>query len=129
MSIRDAVAKALYTKLTADLAPVPMFDHVPADQAYPFVEVSRHLDQPDDTLAEHGSLHVVSLSVWSSHRGRKEVNGILEAIKASLHHQDLTLEEGEALLVEVIDTDAVRDADGITYQGAATVRLRVGHEG
>lgn len=128
MSIRDAVAKALYTKLTADLSPVPMFDHVPADQAYPFVEVARHLDQPDDTLAEHGSLHLVYLAVWSSHRGRKEVNGILEAIKASLHHQPLVLEEGEAILVEVIDTDAVRDADGITYQGSATVRLTIGHE-
>lgn len=128
MSIRQAVAKAVYAKLAADLAPVLVFDHVPADQAYPFVEISRHLDQPDDTLAEHGSVHLVYLSVWSSHRGRKEANGIVDQIRAALHHQPLALDEGEAILVEVIDTDAVRDADGITYQGAATVRLRVGHE-
>lgn len=128
MSIRQAVAKAVYAKLAADLAPVLVFDHVPADQPKPFVEISRHLDQPDDTLAEHGSIHLVYLSVWSAHRGRKEVNTILGSIADALHHQPLTLEAGEAILVEIIDTDAVRDADGITYQGAATVRLRVGHE-
>lgn len=129
MSIRQAVAKAIYAKLAADLAPVLVFDHVPADQAYPFVEVARHLDQPDDTLAEHGSVHLIYLSVWSSHRGRKEVNTILGSITEALHHKPLVLEDGEAILVEIIDTDAVRDADGITYQGTATVRLRVGHEG
>lgn len=117
-----AVQKAVYDALVAGLS-VPVFDHVPQGQAAPFVALSAQDVADRDIYASRGWLHVLSLNVWSQHRGQKQVLDILAEIDAALHDVSLSLDTGEAVLARVADARSVLDADGMTYRGAVTLRV------
>ncbi len=54
----------------------------------------------------------------------KRLNG---EVIAALDERPLALTVGRAVSVRVIQSDAQRDADGVTYQGSITVRVITTH--
>jgi hypothetical protein len=125
------VHKAVFDALTAALAPTPVYDIAPQDAAYPFVDLSSQMALPivpgpgGTPLAGELAEHRMYLTVWSSYRGQAEVLGINAQIYAALHNQKLTLSAGNAVLCQVEAAESRLDADGLTHQGAVTVRLLV----
>lgn len=67
------------------------------------------------------------LSVWSDAVGQAEVKRLNGEVIAALDERPLPLEVGRAVSVRVIQSDAQRDADGVTYQGSITVRVITTH--
>ena len=121
MQVEEAVAKAIRTKLTADLT-CPVYDHPPRNAEMPFVTFDRHIVQPDnEPLAITMSRHQITLTIWSKERGVKQVRGIIGDIRTALHRCDLVLDVGNSALVTVERCDVSRDADGVTYMGSAMI--------
>jgi hypothetical protein len=125
------VHKAIFDALTAALTTVPVYDIAPEDAAFPFVDMSSQQALPivsgagGTPLSGEFAEHRVYLTVWSNYRGQAEVLGINAQIYAALHNQKLTLSAGNAVLCQIDAAESRLDADGLTHQGAVTVRLLV----
>jgi hypothetical protein len=125
------VHKAIFDVLTAALAPIAVYDIAPQDAPFPFVDLSSQQALPivpgagGTPLSGELAEHRVYLTVWSSYRGQAEVLGINAQIYAALHNQKLTLSAGNAVLCQIDAAESRLDADGLTHQGAVTVRLLV----
>ena len=125
------VQQAIYNYLSSVLAPVPVYDTAPEDAAYPFVDISSQQALP--MVAGNGGTplnaelaeHLVYLTVWSSYRGQAEVLRINASIYSALHNQKISLNIGTAVLCQIQSAESRLDADGLTHQGAVTVRLLV----
>jgi hypothetical protein len=122
------VHQAVYTALTAALAPVAVYDIAPENADFPFVDMSSQQALPithGTPLVGDFAEHHLYLTVWSNYRGQAEVLGINAKIHAALHNQQLMLSAGNAVLCQIQSAESRLDADGLTHQGAVIVRLLV----
>lgn len=128
-SVEFAVQKAIDAVLApvlGALAPaVPLYDHLPQNAAFPFVQFSRVIATPDHLLASDMMRVQIALTVFSTFRGQEQVLEILGAITAALDKADLTLEKGRAVRCDRERADTVRDTDGVTYTGSALFNVLV----
>lgn len=119
-----AVQKAVLEALNIALAgTVPAYDHVPQDAAFPFVDMSSQQVLDNDADGVRSFEHLFYLAVWSDYRGQKEVLEILGRIHAGLHAKRLVLESGAFVNCRMTEQRTQLDQDGLTYQGAATLRI------
>lgn len=122
-SLAFAVQKAVDAKLQPVLAaltpPVPLFDHVPPGQTYPFVQFARCIDMPGDLIDRKDRRVQLALAVYSDFRGQEQVLEILAAIEGALDDATLTLATGSAVRCDLDRADSARDQDGVTYTGTA----------
>jgi len=118
-----ALQAALYQRLSAELS-CPVYDAVPPEAAYPYVVLDAEAVTNASPLSgrkrEHRYLY---LSVWSNYAGQAEVKRINGEIAAALDERPLQLSAGRAVSVRVERMSTGREADGVTYQGAVTVRV------
>jgi hypothetical protein len=124
MMVWEAVHLAVRDKLVAALAGVAaVYDDVPHDAAYPYVDLAAQNRAPTDTLRNHGFTFHFYPAIYSQYKGQREVRQILDAIDAALHDVHLSLATGAAVRCQVTDSRCVRDQDGHTYQGGATIEI------
>lgn len=120
--------KAVYGALAADaalgtlLGGERIYDDVPRGAAFPYVTVGPSTTRDWSTGTESGAEHLVSLRVWSKAGGEKEVHLVMEALRAALHEASLTLTGHRLVSLRHEMSDAMRGADGETYQGVARFR-------
>jgi hypothetical protein len=69
-----------------------VFDLVPEDTAYPYVQIGEALDSPRGAHGNHGRETVLTLHVWSKYRGNAEAHRIGALVMAVLDHQVLDVE-------------------------------------
>jgi hypothetical protein len=133
--------KAVRTRLRADatlaalLATDPVaggaavLDHVPQPEdgasaaAFPYVTVGDDTEQEWDTDNTTGREHTLTLHAWSRYLGKKQVKDILDAMKAALHNQPLTVSGLHVVLVLAEYAESFVDPDGITRHGVLRVRV------
>ncbi len=127
LEIGAALQQALYQRLGGELS-VPVYDHVPMGTAYPYVTIDRTLSKNITPLqGRERSVRLVYLSVWSNYSGQAEVLRILGELYRALNERPLPLTAGRAVSVRVEQQDTSREPDGVTYQGATTVRVITTH--
>lgn len=127
LAVQRGILQACRIALAASdgwAAATPVFDHVPHGQAFPFVALDHQQVLQNDGCEIHGFTHNFFLSVWSSYRGQKEVWEILDRVWRGLHDRTLRLENGVHVLCQVTEQGSDRDADGVTYMGRLTARIR-----
>ena len=134
-SIAFAVQKAVHALLSVELASlqatgmtapgVPVLDHAPQGQPYPYVRFGRKLTTADNLLAEKMGRVQVSLTVFSDFRGQEQVDEILAAIEAVLDDAVLVLDAGTAVRCDLERSDTTPDTDGVTYMGSAIYAVLV----
>jgi acyl-coenzyme A thioesterase PaaI-like protein len=126
ITIWRAVHDAIYTALTTALSGVAaVYDDVPHNAAYPYVDIAAQNRTPTDTLRNHGFTFHFYPAIYSQYKGQREVRQILDAIDTALHDVHLSLATGAAVRCQVTDSRCVRDQDGRTYQGGATIEIFV----
>ena len=81
----------------------------------------------DDHLTERLDERFVYLTVWSRQRGQKEVNTLIGQIDAALHRVRLAMDTGRMVICVVVRKRTALDADGLTYSGAVTLKIRTEH--
>jgi hypothetical protein len=120
--------RAVYGALVADaplvalLGGARIYDEVPRGPAFPYVTFGPSTTRDWSTGTESGTEHLFTLRVWSKAGGEKEVHLVLEAIRAALHEAPLTLDGHRLVHLRHETSDAMRGADGETYQGVARFR-------
>lgn len=121
-----ALKTAFYTALDAALS-VPVFDHVPQGQDYPYVCLDTFTVSNAEFLNARKDRVSVYLSVWSDYRGQTEVMQIMSEIDAVLHGQQLSLSTGRVVRIYVDGKDTNREPDGVTYMGQVRASVLVEH--
>lgn len=115
--------QALYSALEAALS-CPVYDAVPQGAAYPYVVLGDEVRRNADPVSgRRRDIRYRYLSIWSQHKGQREVMQIIAAIDAALHEQPLTLSTGDVVSVRVDNSSTSRDADGETYMGRVTLKI------
>jgi len=122
-----ALQVAIFARLQAEVS-CPIYDGAPLNADMPYVSIDREFSVNSSPISgRKRETRLLYLSVWSDAVGQAEVKRINGEIIAALDERRLPLEVGRAVSVRVEQSDAQRDADGITYQGSITVRVITTH--
>ncbi len=129
---RAALQTALYARL-ANYAPLSaladaVYDHVPQDAAFPYVQVGEIDGTEWDTDTSLGSDDTVTIHVWSRYRGRLETHQIQDAIYGALHRHALAVDGAHVVTVEFEFADSLLDPDGLTRHGVQRFRVLLNQE-
>lgn len=122
-----ALQEAIFARLQAEVS-CPIYDGSPLNAEMPYVSIDREVSVNNSPISgRKRDTRLLYLSVWSDAVGQAEVKRINGEVIAALDERPLPLEVGRAVSVRVIQSDAQRDADGVTYQGSITVRVITTH--
>jgi hypothetical protein len=104
------------------LAPIPVFDDVPAGQVRPYVSLEDFTSDPWNTQTHSGEDCTLTFAGNSGYRGALEAAGMAEAIRLALT-TPLSLEDGFVIVQVTAEFNTtVRDPDGLGRK--AVVRMR-----
>ena len=130
-SAATELQKAVFAALGGEAALVSaldgqrIYDHAPADVAFPYVTFGRTSVYDWSTGTEDGSEHVFTIHVWSKARGKSEAVGIMEIVRGALHDADLAL-DGFTLVNLRREFEEVRyEDDHAVYHGLLRFRAVV----
>ena len=122
-----ALQEAIFARLKAEIS-CPIYDGADINTPMPYVSIDREISVNSSPISgRKRETRLLYLSVWSDAVGQAEVKRINGEIIAALDERRLPLEVGRAVSVRVEQADAQRDADGVTYQGAVTIRVITTH--
>lgn len=108
--------------LVAALGGERVFDHTPANIAFPYITFGRTSIYDWSTGTESGTEQLFTLHVWSKAKGKKEAIEIMDAARAALHDRALPL-DGHALVNLRLEFSEVRfDDDQSVYHGLLRFR-------
>lgn len=124
-----ALHVAVVEALTPALAPVPVLDHVPPGQEYPYVTISDTSMLPEDDKTEDGFAVTFTLQAWQRAEGGDDVRGsytpkrLIGLAYRRLHKAtDLQVAGHTVWSVRVETTQFFPDADPHVTRGIARVR-------
>jgi hypothetical protein len=108
--------------LVAALGGDQVFDDVPREAPFPYITIG-DIDTRDwSTQTSRGHEHIVTLHLWSRHRGRKQVQDLIAEVDRILDGADPPLQGHRLVNLSTVFWTAQREPDGEIYRG--TVRLR-----
>jgi hypothetical protein len=120
--------KALFGALAGDAALVSalggpkVFDHAPANVAFPYVTFGRTSVYDWSTGTESGTEQLLTLHVWSKARGKKETLDIIECIRAALDQAPLALDDHHLVNLRLEYSEARYDEDIDVHHGLLRFR-------
>lgn len=123
-----ALQGAINVRLRAQVAAVEerVFDRVPADVAFPYVELGEFQTLDDGAQCHDGQELFAALHVWSRAVGQVEAKQIAGAIRGALHEAELDLGDAfEFIEIAHQDTRYLKDEDGLTSHAVLTFRALV----
>ena len=123
-SLQQSVFAALAADaaLTALIGPGRIFDDVPQGAALPYATLGPATTRDWSTGSEQGTEHAFTVHVWSGAKGKKQAHEALDAIRAALHDQPLTLVGQRLVSLHHERSDVRLDPDGETVHGSARFR-------
>lgn len=120
------VQAAIYAALTGASPAIcagRIYDDVPQDVTFPFVELGESQALADDVACAEGKDEFVTLHVWSRDRSKKAVKAIIGQIHEVLHAASLGVAGRSSAHAFVRDSRVLNDPDGITRHGIVTIRV------
>jgi hypothetical protein len=131
----NALQKAVFTKLNTDSGSwstaASVYDEVPENASFPYVELGLFTDDFEGTKGKLYSENTQTIAVCSSARGAKELNAIIDQVVQSATDTSL---EGDIdddfriflVRLEMVEVFKITDRLGDTYrQGNVRVRFKV----
>lgn len=125
-NVQQAVLAALSTDAGVKSVlgePPRLYDHVPPDAVFPYVACGPAHVEPYDAKNARGFDLVLTLNIWSRHRGGKETRAIFQALYDALHRAPLAVVGQTFLYCDFHSADFALDSDGLTYHAAARFTL------
>lgn len=129
MNLEWAFQKAVYDFLSNRSSletllggPDKIVDAPPNEIALPYIMIGdHHTDEADVTPTDsdngYGLIHRLTLHVWSSYEGKKEVAAILANMRSGLRDNLLPMDEGRLVRMRCGMSDHFADPDGQGYHG------------
>ena len=85
----NALQAAIYTRLTSQLDPTPVYDHVPQNSSYPYVVIGADTLLDDSTKDSPRWNATLTVHAWDRPKaGRKSVKTIIGQIYDALNRQE-----------------------------------------
>ncbi|TKT81229.1 DUF3168 domain-containing protein [Aquamicrobium sp. LC103] len=120
--------KTIFAALSTDAAlaeamgGVRIFDHAPANVAFPYISFGHTSVYDWSTSTESGTEHLFTLHVWSKAKGKAEALKIMELARTRLHDTMLEM-PGHALVNLRAEFEETRfDDDLSVYRGILRFR-------
>lgn len=123
-----ALQGAINLRLRAEIAAVGerVFDRVPADVAFPYIELGEFQTLDDGAQCHDAQELFATLHVWSRAVGQVEAKTIAGAVRGALHEAELDLGVAfQFLEIAHQDTRYLKDPDGLTSHAVLTFRALV----
>lgn len=120
--------KAVFAALTGDaalgglLGGPKVYDHAPANVAFPYITFGRTSIFDWSTGTESGSEHLFTLHIWSKARGKKEALEIMESARVLLDDAALELDQHRLVNLRLEFSEARFDEDHTVYHGLLRFR-------
>lgn len=116
---------AVYAKLTGDATLMSkitgVYDHPTPDARPPYITIE--VKSRDASVMQSDAWeHELTLHVWSTARGAKEAQDIMDRLRDLLHHGTLTLSSGTLSGIVQEDAYVLLDPDGLTRHGICRFR-------
>ena len=99
-----------------------IFDHAPANVAFPYITFGQTSIFDWSTGTEIGSEHLFTLHVWSKARGKKETLELMDAARQALEAPALQLDDHHLVNLRLELSDARYDDDLSVYHGLLRFR-------
>ena len=99
-----------------------IFDHAPANVAFPYVTFGRTSIYDWSTGTESGTEQLFTLHVWSKAKGKAETLAIMELARRALHDKDLALEGHRLINLRAEFEEARYDEDLAVHHGLLRFR-------
>jgi len=128
MSINQfALQTAVFAKLSTDnnltaVLGAKVFDDIPENTSYPYVQLGEDTAIDYSTKDQTGSEVSVNVDVWSRYRGSLEAKNIMDRIHTLLHDSSLSVTGSNFINMRFEFSDIIRDPDGITRHGVMRFR-------
>ena len=128
MSINQfALQTAVFSKLSTDsnltsVLKAKIFDDVPEETPYPYVQLGEDTAIDYGTKDQTGSEVSVNVDVWSRYRGSLEAKNIMDRVHTLLHDSSLSVTGSNFINMRFEFSDIIRDPDGITRHGVMRFR-------
>lgn len=113
--------------LTAALGGARVFDHVPADAAFPYLLFGQVSARDWSSDGEAGAELTFTLDAWSKARGKAETLALMELTRKALDDAPPAPAGRKLVLLRLERAEAAFDADLSLYRG--TMRFRALVEG
>jgi hypothetical protein len=122
-----ALQQSVYATLVADGAVQDavagrIFDAVPRDSALPYIVIGDDRETDGSTATEPGSVHELTIHIWSRAAGRKETRLASEAVIDALNGAALTIDGQTLIDIRWLESETQRESDGETVH--ARLRFR-----
>jgi hypothetical protein len=120
--------KAVFDALAADAAVTALlgggkiYDHAPANVAFPYLTFGRTSIFDWSTGTESGTEQLFTLHVWSKTKGKKETLAIMEAVRALLDDAALELDEHHLVNMRLEFAEERYDEDLSVHHGLLRFR-------
>jgi len=127
MSSAAELQKAIFAALGANAALTSVvgtriFDHAPANAAFPYITFGRTSVYDWSTGTESGTEQLFTLHVWSKSKGKKEVLEIMELARETLHDAALELEAHRLVNLRLEFSEARYDDRNEAHHGLLRFR-------
>jgi len=111
--------------LTALLGGAKVYDHAPADVAFPYVTLGRASLFDWSTDTDTGSEQIFTLHVWSKRPGKRETLRVMEAVRVALDGALPPLDGHRLVLLRLEDADIRYEEAEAVYHGLMRLRALI----
>lgn len=125
LPVQTAIVTALKANATLMGLVEGVFDHVPPEQAFPYVVVGDATSVPDDDHSLEGEDVACTILICSRYSGFKEALQIAAQVDVTLDGQALTVTGFSSLKCERDFRQTRRDNDGVTRYVDSRYRIGV----
>ena len=127
MNSAAELQKAIFEALAANgalavLVGARVFDHAPANAAFPYITFGRTSVYDWSTGTESGTEQLFTLHVWSNAKGKKEALEIMELARGTLHDAALELEGHKLVNLRLEFSEARYDDRNEAHHGLLRFR-------
>ena len=120
----NEVYACIYERLDRALIGIPVGDHIPQDDVFPYVQINGMNITNNDSVQDNGFTATIDVIAWSRYRGQKEVSEIVFDIYKALHRHYFTntTKYGISGIYQEL-SKIITEPDGLTRQGIQRFRI------
>lgn len=124
--MNEELQAAVTAALAAGLAPTPVYGAVPQGAAWPHVVCGTPAAEQRDTDTSNGALVRVPIRLFSAQGAVANATSFVDAVRATLHHVDLTITSATVVTVYVEGSSVEEPSeDGKARETVVTVAVLV----
>lgn len=115
------IQKAIFSALTSDATLMAMitgvYDHVPQQTDFPYIEIGESSAADAGTKTEDIEELNYEIHSWARNTGHYEIKQIQDQVRTTLHNAALSADTGTVVLIQEEFRETITDADGESLHG------------